>query len=200
MSIAATSLSNGMQVNSTRSVPITVGNNSMALGKEEEVQCIVGITKTPSALSRWALSHNLRSQIADETHTMFGLRHEDKFSQNELSPARKHRDNMDESSLCAIFEEYKVFSPTAHSDCLYNIATKDLVTKEIQCSLLDARILGQQQMSEYVEQRLQNVPNSQQTQEAAGQKVEFYDPIHKNNAPIFIKLCRLQRKRGNLQY
>jgi hypothetical protein len=43
---------------------------------------IVGITKTSSALSRWALSYNLRSQIADETHKMFGLCHEDKFSHN----------------------------------------------------------------------------------------------------------------------
>ena len=34
---------------------------------------IVGITKTSSALSRWAQSYNLRSQIADNTHTMFGL-------------------------------------------------------------------------------------------------------------------------------
>jgi len=31
------------------------------------------ITKTSSALSRWALSYNLRSQIADNTHTVFGL-------------------------------------------------------------------------------------------------------------------------------
>ena len=53
------------------------------------------------------------------------------------------------SILLIIFEEYKVFYPTAHPDCLYNIATKDLVTEEIQCLLLNARILGQQQMSEW---------------------------------------------------
>ena len=34
---------------------------------------IVGITKKSSALSRWALSYNLRSQIAENTHTMFRL-------------------------------------------------------------------------------------------------------------------------------
>ena len=95
------------------------------------------------------LSYNLRSQIADETNKMFGLRHEDKFSHNDLTPARKHRANTDESSLCAIFEEYKVFYPTAHPYCLYNIAMKDLVTEEIQCLLLNAQILGQQQMSEW---------------------------------------------------
>ena len=123
--------------------------------------------------------------------TMFGLRHEDKFSHNKLTPARKHRASMDESSLCAIFEEYKVFSLTTHPDCLYNIATKDLVTEEIQCSLLNARILGQQHMSQFVEERLQSVRDRQQTQEAAGQNVEFYDPIHKNNAPTFDNLYQI---------
>ena len=92
-------------------------------GIERRGGSIVGITKTSSALTRWALSYNLRSQIADKTQTMLGLRHEFKFS-HELTPASKHRDNMEESSLCPIFEEYKVFSPTAHPDFLYNIATK----------------------------------------------------------------------------
>ena len=45
--------------------------------------------------------------------------------------------------------------------------------------------------NERVEQCLQSVPDSQQTQEAAGQKVEFYDTIHKNNAPTFDKLYQI---------
>ena len=53
---------------------------------------IVGITKTPLALSRWALSYNLRSQIADNTYTMLGSHQEDKFSHNESTPGRKDRD------------------------------------------------------------------------------------------------------------
>lgn len=32
---------------------------------------IVGITKTSSTLSRWAMSYTLRSQIPENTHTMF---------------------------------------------------------------------------------------------------------------------------------
>jgi hypothetical protein len=34
---------------------------------------IVGITKTPSALSRWALSFNVRSVISSATYAMFKL-------------------------------------------------------------------------------------------------------------------------------
>ena len=47
---------------------------------------IVGITKTSSALSRWALSYNLRSQLPANTHATFGLYQEDKFSNNESTP------------------------------------------------------------------------------------------------------------------
>jgi len=103
---------------------------------------IVGITKTSSALSRWALSYNLRSQTADNTHTMFGLHQEDKFSQNESTPGRKDCDKKDECSLITILRQFKVFSSAAHPNCLYNIATKDLVTDKIQVSLLNAKELG----------------------------------------------------------
>ena len=43
---------------------------------------ILEITKTPSALSRWALFYKHRPQIADTTHEMFVLYQEDKFSHN----------------------------------------------------------------------------------------------------------------------
>ena len=34
---------------------------------------IVGITKTPAALARWALSYNLRSDIASQTRALFNM-------------------------------------------------------------------------------------------------------------------------------
>ena len=121
----------------------------------------MGITKTSSALSRWALSYNLRSQIAENTHTMFRLRQEDKFSHNESTPGRKDRNNKDACSLLTILKQLKVFSPPKHPTCLFNIATKDLVTDEIKVSLLDAKELGQQQMEEFVDQRFPNVSQRQ---------------------------------------
>lgn len=143
---------------------------------------IVGITKTSSALSRWALSYNLRSQIADSTHKMFGLEQEDKFSHNESTPGRRDRDKKDESSLTAILKQFKVFSPPDHPTCLYNIATNDLVTDEIQVSLLNAKKLGEQRMNEFVEERL-----ATQQQE----KVKFWDTMHKNFPPTFDTLYQV---------
>ncbi|KAL2095499.1 hypothetical protein ACEWY4_010218 [Coilia grayii] len=43
---------------------------------------IIGITKTSSALSRWALSYNLRSHIANETRAAYGLVLKDEYSHN----------------------------------------------------------------------------------------------------------------------
>ena len=69
---------------------------------------IMDITKTPAALSRWALSYNLRSQKPENTHTMFRLHQEDKFSHSESTPGRKDRDNKDECSLLTILKQFKV--------------------------------------------------------------------------------------------
>ncbi|CAB3991623.1 Hypothetical predicted protein [Paramuricea clavata] len=125
---------------------------------------IVGITKTSSALSRWALSYNLRSEIAEKTHEMFGLVQEDTYSYNESAPARIVRDNKDEESLISVFEQHHVFSPTSHPECLFSIAMKDLATVEIQESLLGAKDMGQKQVKDFVQQRLteplQQQPNN----------------------------------------
>ena len=67
---------------------------------------IVGISKTSSALSRWALFYTLWSQIAENTHTMFRLHQGDKFSLNESTPGRKDRDNKDECPLLTILKQF----------------------------------------------------------------------------------------------
>ena len=81
----------------------------------------MGITKTSSALSRWALFYNLRSyvQIPENTHAMLRLHQEVKFSRNESAPGRKDRNNNDECLLFTILKQFKVFSPPEHPACLY---------------------------------------------------------------------------------
>lgn len=70
---------------------------------------IIGITKTSSALSTWALSYNLRSQTAENTHTLFRLHQEDKFSHNQSTPGRKVCDNKDERSCSPFSRSSKYF-------------------------------------------------------------------------------------------
>ena len=65
---------------------------------------IVGITKTTSALNRWALSYNLRSHLALET--------------------RKRIDSK-EDALLSVLQRFGLFSDEA-PQTLQNIANKDL--------------------------------------------------------------------------
>ena len=92
-------------------------------------------------------------EIAEKTHEMFCVKLEDVFTDNESTRGRDFRDNKDEDLLHCFFLQ-NLFSPTSHPECLYNIATKDLVTAEIQESLFSAKHLGQRQFGEFVNQRL----------------------------------------------
>jgi len=90
--------------------------------------------------------------------------------------------------LLTILKHFKVFSPPEHPACLYNISTKDLVTDEIQVSLLNAKELGRQQMKEFAEQRLPSVSQQQQDRSS---EVRFWDTMHKNNAPTIDNLYQV---------
>ena len=140
------------------------------------VDCVQTV-RTPEFAYSHKISPMLLDQLAANTHTMFGLYQEDKFS--ESTPGRKDRDKKDEWSLLTILKQFKVFSPPEHPTCLYNIATKDLVTDHIQVSLLSAKELGRQQMKDFVEQMLTSASQQQQDRSS---EVRFWDTMHKNNA------------------
>ena len=103
---------------------------------------IIGITKTSSALSRWTLSYNIRSQIAAATRKMFALGLDNQMTRNESTPARKRHGHNDERHVLQCLHRFKVFSTDSAIDTLHNIATMDLATVEIQESLLNAESFG----------------------------------------------------------
>ena len=124
---------------------------------------IVGITKTPSALSRWALSYNLRVHISATTRKLFNLEFDEEIGHPEGSKSRQRQYAEQEAALKEAFEGYGVFGTNACSS-LQSITTKDLATTEIESSLLNARTFGQKQLEEFVEKRLmlaaQSTPQS----------------------------------------
>ena len=67
------------------------------------------------------------------------------FPDNESMRGRVSRNSKDDDSLYTVLQQYNVFSSTSHPECLYNVAPKDLATKEIQKSLLSAKHLGQEE-------------------------------------------------------
>ena len=115
---------------------------------------IVGITKTPTVLSRWALSFNVRSDIASATYAMYSMCPSDTKLTNESNKSRHVRDDKVESSLSSTFEQFNIFEPESNQESLQNIATKDLATVSIQQSLINVKQLAQNGMNIYVEKRL----------------------------------------------
>ena len=127
---------------------------------------------------------------------MFCLVRDDMFTDYESMRERVSRNSKDEDSLYSVLQQYNVFSSTIHLECLYNIATKDLATEEIQKSLLSAKHLGQQQVEGFVNQRLiEPFRPAQQSEEQGKVKpmVHFSDTMHRNNPPTFDNLYHVAK-------
>ena len=100
---------------------------------------IVGITKTNSALSRWALSYNLRSSIAMAAQTMYDQSNQDSLMHDESKHGRQQRDNEAEDAMLNTLLQFHVMSKDVHPQRLHNICTKDLATDAIQEALLHVK-------------------------------------------------------------
>ena len=83
------------------------------------------MTKTPSAVSRWALSRNQRSHIAAQTSAMFDIHHDDHLIHKESAKEGQKHDNEAENALHSTLQKFAVFSSQTNGT-LQNIATKDL--------------------------------------------------------------------------
>lgn len=145
---------------------------------------IIGITKTSSALSRWALSYNLRSHLANETRAVYHLDSDDEYSHNESGKGRQTQDSRDEDNLLTTLKSFKLFSDEACQD-LQNMATKDIVTKDIENDLLSAQSRGQEKTNNFITERL-IAPEPR--------KIKFRDPLSKNKSLTFASLFEVKRK------
>ena len=144
---------------------------------------IIGITKTSSALGRWALSYNLRSHLALETREVFGLGSGDNFVHNETTKSRQKRDSVDEDALLLVLSRFGLFSSDM-PQTLQNIANKDLVSKDIEEDLLAVERKGQEQLNTFVAERL--LP-------AEERRVHFRDSLQKNKCLTFASLFEVRR-------
>lgn len=66
---------------------------------------IVGITRTPSALSRWSLSYNLRSHIGHLTRNMYDVNSDDILIHKDASKSRQALDAQFEDSLAGVLKK-----------------------------------------------------------------------------------------------
>jgi hypothetical protein len=115
---------------------------------------IVGITRTPTALSRWSLSYNLRFHISYLTTNMFHVNPEDLMNHKEATKSRQKLDSKSEDLLFRVLTNFGMFNFTNESEHLLSIATKDKATDVIKESPLNARKIGQKQLEHFVKDRL----------------------------------------------
>lgn len=114
---------------------------------------IVGIIKNVSALSRWSLSFNLRTEIALDKKELYGLTLDDSLIK-EASRSRRQKDSKSEERVVQVLRRYGVFAENRMPcETLENIAIKDQSTEEITSALLHAKHLGQKQLEEFVQDR-----------------------------------------------
>lgn len=125
-------------------------------------------------MSRWALSYNMRSQISLETRALYGVSRTDDLVHNEATKGRIKLDNQDEDRLYNTLVSFGILKNEGKS--LQNIATKDLATKDIERDLLNVFSDGQQQLNQFVEERLLTSVK------------KFHDPLHKNKPTTFSSL------------
>ena len=115
---------------------------------------LVGITRAASALSRWTLSCNLRTVIASQTTAMLRRTTDDEHDEcthNESPKGRREKDDIDEGNIVVSLKRHGMFQDGG--DTLKNLINKDVVTPEIQESLLSAEHIGQTQMKVFVDKR-----------------------------------------------
>ena len=91
---------------------------------------MVGITKTFTALNRWGLTFNLRSQISKNTKEMLKVSSNHSVLHKETNMSRRKRDANDETKILLKLKYFGVFSEDT-SVQLINIVTKDQATTEI---------------------------------------------------------------------
>ncbi len=84
--------------------------------------------KTSTALSRWALSYNLRSHISLETRALYGVSRTDDLVHNEATKGRIKLDNQDENRLHDQLVSFGLFK-TKESQSLQNICNKGYSNK-----------------------------------------------------------------------
>ena len=104
---------------------------------------------------------------------------------NEATKSRQKRDNDDGSTLLSTFLGFSVFSSVSHLPTLQELVTKDLATEMIQESLLRAKVLVQQEVKTFVQERL-IVAEQCGTPDGS-----IYEPVRKKNAPTFATLYQV---------
>ncbi len=101
---------------------------------------IIVITKTSSALNGWALSFNLRTQIANDTQEMLGISTAENIDHDQnMNDSLRSHDIEDENKLFNTFKRFGVFGDDLYNT-LQTLVIKDVATEDMQISLINVEM------------------------------------------------------------
>jgi hypothetical protein len=86
---------------------------------------------------------------------MYNVNPDDILTHKEVTNSRQGVDYKSKISIVQVMGRYEVMGPNSRTDVLFNPVTKDIATDVIQTSLLSAKQLGQDQLQQFVKDRLQ---------------------------------------------
>ena len=105
---------------------------------------------------------------------------DDECTHNECTKGRMEKDDIDEGNIVVSLKRHGLFQDGG--DTLKNLINKDVVTPEIQESLLSAEHIGQAQMKIFVDKRPCESPDSDH-------HLNLKAPIQKNKAKTCMLHC-----------
>ena len=130
---------------------------------------LVGIIREDSTRDRWCLTYNHRSQVSESTYEMFGICDLDReytvWEAKESNPARLNRDEQDVKNIMNQLDRFNAFKQV-----LPELTTMDVAPDEISTSLLTAPARGNEQIDDFVCNRLMQHP------------AKFHDPVKQNRS------------------
>ena len=115
---------------------------------------------------------------------------DDEYTQNECTKGTMEKEDIDEGNIVVSLKLHGVFQDGG--DTLKNLINMDLVTPDIQESLLSAEHLGQTQMKLFVDKRLCETPGSDH-------HLNLKAPIQKNKAKTFSSLYEVVQSSNSKQ-
>ncbi|KAJ6642683.1 Enteropeptidase, partial [Pseudolycoriella hygida] len=110
---------------------------------------LLGLMNKDKSMQKWILSFHWKTEIAIKTYSMY----EFQSSALAISKGNVKKNQIDENAITQMLTEFNVLSSQSKSNRLQNVATKDLATKSIENSLLNAMELGMNQVTQFVKER-----------------------------------------------
>lgn len=141
---------------------------------------IIGFSRSPAAVQKWLINAHQRAEISRGCKDMAGLGENTTGKHKECSESRRKYGEASVQSVLSTMSTWpNPFSPL-NPDAVLNISSGVIASNEVTSDLLQAHAIGDSQLLNFIEERLQS------------SSVSFYHPLHRNNLKTFTSLTKIK--------